>query len=292
MSNFSNRADPDQSASLAAGPEAAPPRPSALAGLPPASFGIVMATGIVSLACTRLGLPGVGHLLFLLNVALYGLVWALLGLRLARHPDRVLNDVCDHGRSPGFFTTVAATSVLGTQIFVLTGSGTTALVLWWFALILWLGLTYLVFAALTVREDKPTLDRGINGGWLLAVVATQSLTVLGALLIPAIDESWRPLLAFVALSMWLCGGMLYIWLMTLIFYRYLFFRLSPADLAPPYWINMGAMALPFLRVVPTIFLVAALAAWVLAMLGLLLALGRLWRGYRVAQHGARKTLGR
>jgi tellurite resistance protein TehA-like permease len=37
--------------------------------------------------------------------------------------------------------------------------------------------------------------------------------------------------------------MLYIWIISLIFYRYSFFTLSPADLAPPYWINMGAMAI-------------------------------------------------
>src|SRR3546814_19230465 len=43
--------------------------------------------------------------------------------------------------------------------------------------------------------------------------------------------------------MWLWGGMLYIWMMSLIFYRYTYFRLSPDDLTPPYWINMGAMAI-------------------------------------------------
>jgi tellurite resistance protein TehA-like permease len=37
--------------------------------------------------------------------------------------------------------------------------------------------------------------------------------------------------------------MLYIWMMSLIFYRYSFFHFSPGDLAPPYWINMGAMAI-------------------------------------------------
>jgi tellurite resistance protein TehA-like permease len=31
--------------------------------------------------------------------------------------------------------------------------------------------------------------------------------------------------------------------MSLIFYRYTFFRLRPSDLTPPYWINMGAMAI-------------------------------------------------
>jgi tellurite resistance protein TehA-like permease len=31
--------------------------------------------------------------------------------------------------------------------------------------------------------------------------------------------------------------------MALIFYRYTFFSLSPGDFEPPYWINMGAMAI-------------------------------------------------
>jgi tellurite resistance protein TehA-like permease len=43
--------------------------------------------------------------------------------------------------------------------------------------------------------------------------------------------------------MWLGGGMLYIWIVVLIFYRYTFFALDPHQLAPPYWINMGAMAI-------------------------------------------------
>jgi tellurite resistance protein TehA-like permease len=56
-------------------------------------------------------------------------------------------------------------------------------------------------------------------------------------------QPYRLWLNFLALSMWLSGGMLYIWLMSLIFYRYTFLRFAPADLTPPYWINMGAMAI-------------------------------------------------
>jgi tellurite resistance protein TehA-like permease len=37
--------------------------------------------------------------------------------------------------------------------------------------------------------------------------------------------------------------MLYFWIISLIFYRYTFFPMSPADLTPPYWINMGAAAI-------------------------------------------------
>jgi voltage-gated anion channel len=43
--------------------------------------------------------------------------------------------------------------------------------------------------------------------------------------------------------MWLWGGMLYIWMISLIFYRDTFFRFSADDLTPPYWINMGAVAI-------------------------------------------------
>jgi tellurite resistance protein TehA-like permease len=106
---------------------------------------------------------------------------------------------------------------------------------------LWLVLTYAVFTAFTVKENKPTLDAGINGGWLVAVVATESVSTLGSLLAPSI--AFTPVLLFVSLMFWLAGGMLYIWLISLIFYRYTFFKFSPSDLMPPYWINMGAMAI-------------------------------------------------
>jgi tellurite resistance protein TehA-like permease len=45
------------------------------------------------------------------------------------------------------------------------------------------------------------------------------------------------------LLVWLGAGMFYIWIISLIFYRYTFFTISPSDLAPPYWINMGAVAI-------------------------------------------------
>jgi tellurite resistance protein TehA-like permease len=48
---------------------------------------------------------------------------------------------------------------------------------------------------------------------------------------------------FVALAFWLVGSMLYIWLIALIFHRILFLPLTPGELTPPYWINMGAMAI-------------------------------------------------
>src|SRR3546814_9484032 len=53
----------------------------------------------------------------------------------------------------------------------------------------------------------------------------------------------RQPLMFGALVLWLGGGALYLWLMTLFFFRYTFLPMSAAELTPPYWINMGAVAI-------------------------------------------------
>ena len=224
---------------------AAPPQRGLadLAELSPAYFGMVMATGIVSLAAHRLELPRIALALFWINGIAYIVLWTLFVLRLVHYPRHFLGDLVDHLRGPGFFTLVAGSSILGSQFVVLLGNDRVGIALWLIAVLLWLVLTYTIFTAFTIKEQKPSLDRGISGSWLLAVVATQSIAVLAALLSPHIDQPYRLGLNFFALSMWLWGGMLYIWMMSLIFYRYTFFHFSPGDLAPPYWINMGAMAI-------------------------------------------------
>ena len=214
-----------------------------LSDLSPASFAMVMATGILSIGLHQRGLDWPAGALFGLNLLTWVVLWILTILRLLRHTRLFVEDLVDHLRGPGFFTAVAATAVLGCQLMLLASEFRSAMILWAMAIVLWVGLTYTIFTALTIKENKPTLDKGITGGWLLAVVATQSLAVLSALVATRFAQPWKLELNFFALSMWLWSGMLYIWMMSLIFYRYTFFSFSPSDLAPPYWINMGAMAI-------------------------------------------------
>jgi tellurite resistance protein TehA-like permease len=213
-----------------------------LAELNPAYFAMVMATGIVSLACYLCGFQVLARILLWLNVGFFIILWILLIARLTRYPARVAEDLLNHGRCVGFFTIVAATCVLGSQVLIITDNHPAAASLWTLGIVLWAALTYIIFTALTVKPTKPTLPDGINGGWLLAVVAPQSVAVLGAQL--AIPMGWThgPALLF-CLAVWLGGGMLYVWIISLIFYRYTFFSLSPDHLSPPYWINMGAVAI-------------------------------------------------
>jgi tellurite resistance protein TehA-like permease len=211
-------------------------------GLSPAYFALVMATGIVSIAADRADLHTIAAVLLWLNAAQYLLLWILTAWRLLRYRRALLDDLTDHRSAPGFFSAVAATGVMGNQL-ILTGAYDLALALWIFGLFIWITLTYAIFTILTIKETKPTIDQGITGAWLLAVVATQSIAVLSALLSRHFEQPVRLHINFVALSMWLWGGMMYIWIISLIFYRYTFFKFSPADFSSPYWINMGAMAI-------------------------------------------------
>ena len=216
---------------------------AALRACSPAYFGLVMATGIVSLASDMMGHALPARLLFALNAVQYVVLWLVYLLRVLLFPRVFLGDLLDHARGPGYFTMVAATGILASQCLLLRDDLAMGFGLWVLAVVLWVGLTYTIFAAFTVKKEKPPLDRSISGAWLLAVVATQALAVSSALLAARIGQPYRLELNLVALSMWLWGGMLYIWMMSLIFYRYSFFAMSPADLSPPYWINMGAMAI-------------------------------------------------
>ena len=213
-----------------------------IASLHPAYFAMVMATGIVSIAAQLLGLTAIAGLLFALNLFFYPALVILTAIRIIQYRERVLADLLDHGRSVGFFTTVAGTCVLGSQFVIVAGLWRPAAVLWAIGILLWGVITYGVLALLTVKEHKPPMPEGLSGGWLVTVVAAQSVSVLGTQLAAGFG-SREPLVLFFSLLLWLGGGMLYIWIISLIFFRYTFFVMEPSDLGPPYWINMGAVAI-------------------------------------------------
>ena len=215
---------------------------SAIQHLHPAYFALVMATGIVSIATKLSGMKAIATTLLIFNVLAYVGLWIAMSIRALRFLPEFLADLTDHSRGPGFFTWVAGTGVLGAQFLLVVHIPIVAIVLWVVTVALWLLLIYWIFTAISVKKTKPSLAEGINGGWLVAIVATQSVSILSTLVSP-LFHGHQPELIFLALATWLFGGMLYIWIISLIFYRYTFLAFTPPDLTPPYWINMGAMAI-------------------------------------------------
>jgi len=214
----------------------------AVADLFPGYFALVMATGIVSTAAFLLGMKLLAWVLLVINLIAYAVLSFLLIIRVIRFYHRVKADLTDHTRGPGFFTVIAGTCVLGSQLLIVAGRYQVAMVLWVLGLLLWAIVMYTFLTAVTVREDKPLFETGISGTWLLATVATQSISVLGTLLADNFRSFREPVLFF-TLCMFLLGCMLYLILITLIFYRFTFVNLTTVTLTPPYWINMGAVAI-------------------------------------------------
>jgi tellurite resistance protein TehA-like permease len=94
---------------------------------------------------------------------------------------------------------------------------------------------------MTIGQRKPNLHTGLNGTWLLLVVATEGVAIL-ATAVARLVATPLPL-ALLALGAWLLGGILYVMLITLIFYRWCFVPMSVSEMTEPWWINMGAMAI-------------------------------------------------
>ncbi len=211
--------------------------------LSPAYFAMVMATGIVSIAAYQLSMPVIADALLVINLITYVVLWLLFLVRLARFSANLVHDFGSFTRAPGFFTIVAGTGVLGSQLVILKNLIQVAEGLWIFGILLWVILVYLFFFTMISSEVKPALESGINGVWLIAVVSTQSISVLGSLLAPSISAQYLDVVLFFTLFMYLLGCMLYLLLFGLVFYRLLFFHIQPEALSAPYWIGMGAIAI-------------------------------------------------
>jgi tellurite resistance protein TehA-like permease len=150
--------------------------------------------------------------------------------------------LADHRRGAGFFTIVAGTCVLGAQFVILVRNPAMGAFLWLLGILVWFLIMYSFFTAVIIRIGKPNLPEGLTGGWSMAIVSTQSISILGVLIAPSLSP-WQEALLFLALTLFLLGGMLYILIIPLIFYRLTFFSLAPEEFNPLYWINMGAVAI-------------------------------------------------
>ena len=209
----------------------------------PSLFALVMATGVISIVAWNFRLSVLATALFLLNLAAGAALAVVTGFRALRYPRSMLHDMSDHRIAFGYFTTVAASCIVGTQFLLFDHAIQIASVFLLAGIVLWIGLVYAVFAFLIVKRDKPPLSEAISGVWLIAVVATQSIAELTTLVARDLPQPYRLEMNFVSLSMWLGGVILYGLIASLLFYRYLLLPLSPAELTPPTFVDMGAMAI-------------------------------------------------
>jgi tellurite resistance protein TehA-like permease len=217
---------------------------AAVRDLHPGYFAFVMATGTISTGTHLLGPSWLSQ--SLLAVASAGLVVLGIALvaRLVLFRSSGAADIKAPDRVFGFFTVPAGLDVLGVR-FALAGHPLVTAILAIAAAAIWLVLTYGVPASLLLTRASDSVLGGVNGTWLLWIVATQSLSIAAAVLVP-VWPSQSGLLAPVAAGLWCVGLLLYLVVVALILLRWLTVPMTPATLGPPYWILMGATAVSVL----------------------------------------------
>lgn len=211
-----------------------------LAGLHPGNFALVMATAILAQDLRVQGLPRLAIALAAFAAIAYVLLLVLSLLRVFLAPRAVGQDLLDPALVFGFFTLVAATDLLGV-LAMQAGLPLLAKALWAFAFLAWCLLLYLAFAVLTFLTHERNVNI-VHGGWLIAIVGTQSLVVLGALLVPELGEAGRYMQVEIHM-LWGLGLCLYAIFVTLFCHRIFFLQLTPDDIGPLLWVVMGAAAI-------------------------------------------------
>ncbi len=222
---------------------AATPRPGGLAGLAPGYFALVMATGIIATAAAQQNLAWLAKSLYIVAASGYLVLVILFVARLVRFPRLFAGDLTSHAKGFAVLTVVAGTNVLGSASAVIHGWWSLAWVLWWISIALWAVLLYSTLFAVVLRGPKPGLGAGINGTWFLVTVSTESIAVLGALLL--VDRPGDAL-AFACVAAFVLGIVTYLIGMTMVFLRWTFQELEPTEADPPAWIAAGAVAITVL----------------------------------------------
>jgi tellurite resistance protein TehA-like permease len=217
---------------------------SPIATLFPGYFALVMATGIIAIGAAQQKMTLVANVLLVIAMVSFVILAGLTVVRLIRYPRLLVSDLIHHRTGFSFLTTVAALNVLGSGAAVIQQWWTLAWVTWIAGVVCWLLLLYPPLLGVILGDPKPKLGEGINGTWFLLTVSTESVGVLGALLLT--HSGPNQALELIAVSTFTLGLVLYLIVMTMLFLRWTFYPLGPDELQPPSWIAAGAVAITVL----------------------------------------------
>lgn len=219
---------------------AAPPAALSLRSLHPGNFALVMASGILSIGLQTLGHKALSDVMGAVAVAAWLLLLAASLLRLLLYPQAVRDDLLNPRTVFSFFTLVAATSIVGLLLHM-HAQVALAMACWALAFTAWCLLLYLAFSVLTFLTHEHNVNI-VHGGWLIAIVGTQSLVLLGARIAPELGGYAMYMMVEVYM-LWGLGLTFYGIFVTLFCYRIFFLTLKPQDISPLLWVIMGAAAI-------------------------------------------------
>jgi len=206
----------------------------------PGYFTVTMATGIVSLGMQLLEMPEASKVMYYITVFSWLACFVIYTTRLIIFPGTVADEVVDPRKTFNYFSFVAGTDVFGLLLHF-HGHDSLALLCWAIAFLSWMVLLYFSFGVLTLIHGERNL-KIVDGGWLICIVGTQSLVLLGLQVFQMLGD-FAPAMMLLILTLWGLGLVLYGIFVTLFCYRIFFDEMAFEDYTPQMWVIMGAAAI-------------------------------------------------
>lgn len=208
--------------------------------LHPGNFAMVMASGIISIGFSTLHYDRLAQALYVFAIAAWLILMTLSAIRVVLFLPAVRDDLLNPRMVFSYFTLVAATDVVGLLLHE-RGSAELALACWILAFAAWSTLLYLAFSVLTFLSHEHNVNI-VHGGWLISIVGTQSLVLLGSHIAPDLGEYAKYMMVEVHM-LWGLGLIFYGIFVTLFCYRIFFLTIKPEEVSPLIWVIMGAAAI-------------------------------------------------
>jgi tellurite resistance protein TehA-like permease len=203
-----------------------------------AAFQPVMATGILSLVARTVGWSALSLVLMWLAIIAYAVLLGYEAIRLDRRPIAVLGELRT-GFIFSYLTLVAAGAVLASDVLAAGWSSVFGWVLLAVSGLFWVAIMVVIlFELVALGSLHPRSEA--QGGWLLAVVAPQSLCILALALA---GGSGAQALRVAALVLWVLASVLYLPLAAVRVLRLERARDTVRELRSDDWILMGALAI-------------------------------------------------
>ncbi|GAA6170416.1 tellurite resistance/C4-dicarboxylate transporter family protein [Colwellia sp. KU-HH00111] len=211
-----------------------------LKNLYPGYFAMTMATGIISVGLFLHGNILLSNSFMVVTLSTWLIWFFLYTWRLIKYPKTVWDNLIDPKTTFVFFTFVAATNLCGVLLHQ-RGYPSFAMLCWFVAFSYWAILMYLSFTALCFAHKEREVNI-MHGGWLILIVGTQSLVLLGT----KVAENFGEYAAYMMVEihmLWALGIIFYAVLVTLFCYRIFFKTMTVEDCSPFMWVIMGAAAI-------------------------------------------------
>ena len=207
-------------------------------------FIVAMVTVMMALSSSSHGYNSVSPYLFTIGLGVFFSVAVFMIIKAVLYYEDLLRELFDPEKLHYSFSLVGIVSLTGICVSRLFGWHTAAYIFWYAAIVLWAGITLSSFTILFLyrKSEDRRIEDILHGGWFFVTVGTQFTALLSIEVAGQLTEHTL-LIQFFSFALWSIGAFLYLVIMTLMFWRLVFYPVTHDTELSSYWMNTGAAAI-------------------------------------------------